>query len=118
MSQDDRLITVQDVYNTIREHLGMLDALWPEGERYGPRKVHIVELIDAIKLRLIQRAEKNAARSENGFERAAARITGVGHYKAPPEKELKPIPDAPPEAVSPMEQAHRDAQARMARNKT
>ena len=114
---DERLISVQDVYNTVREHMRMLDELWPEGERYGPRKVHIVELIDAIKLRLIQRAEKNASQSENVFERAAARITGVSQYKAPADTPLKPIPDAPAETISPMEQAHRDAQARMARNK-
>lgn len=105
---DDRLITVQDVYNTIAEHLHMLDKLWPEGERFGPRKVHIVELLDAIKLRLVQRAETNANRYETPFEKAAAKITGAGKMMP------APAPDATAGRTS-MQQAHEEAKARMKR---
>jgi hypothetical protein len=73
---EDRQITVQDVYNVVREHMVSLDALWPDSDRHGPRKVHIVELIDSIKLKLIQRAEKNSNRYESPFETAAKKITG------------------------------------------
>lgn len=73
---EERLITDRDVEAVIREHMAQLDALWPDTERYGPRKVHLVELIQGIKLRLLMRAEKNAAAHVTAFEAAARKITG------------------------------------------
>jgi hypothetical protein len=83
---------VQDVQNVIAEHMNHLDHMWPDSEPHGPHKVNIVELIDAIKLRLIQRAEKNASRYESPFERAARKITGTPSPKAAtmPKQEESP----------------------------
>lgn len=106
---DDYLISVQDVQNVIAEHMSKLDELWPDSEIHGPRKVHMVELIDAIKLRLIFRAEKNASRYESAFEKAAKKITGLD--KMPQSK--PPIPEPPGKTA--MQIAHEAAQARMKR---
>lgn len=73
---EDRLVTVRDVEAVIREHLAQLDKLWPETERYGCRKIHVVELLDGIKLKLYMRAEKNAQSNLSAFELAARRVTG------------------------------------------
>lgn len=111
---EDQLITVQDVYNVIAEHLNALDALWPDSELHGPRKVHVVELIDAIKLRLVERAEKNATRYESAFEKAAKKITGSKQYR-PPSDDLKNQQAADAPTKSAMQQAHEAAQARVKR---
>lgn len=110
--EDDRLITVRDVYNAFREHMGKLDVLWPDTEQWGPRKVHIIELIDAIKLRLVQAAEKNATGERTAFERAAERVMGVKDVKI---GEPKPLAEEPVSKSTPMEQAYREAQARIAK---
>jgi hypothetical protein len=109
-AEDDRLLTVQDVYNVIAEHMSALDHLWPDHDIHGPRKIHLVELIDGIKLKLIARAEKNATKYEGAFEKAARKITG-SKWEPPKSKEEKPI-----EAnvgKSQMQLAHEAAQARI-----
>lgn len=108
MIHDDRHLSVQDVYNVVAEHLVALDQLWPENEMHGPRKIHIVELIEAIKLKLAMTAEKNASRYESPFEKAAKKITGTS--MAP-----KPRPEQAPaeQGKSAMQLAHEAAQARM-----
>ena len=111
---EERLITVQDVYNVIAEHLNALDALWPDHELHGPRKVHIVELIDAIKLRLIDRADKNASKYESIFDKAAKKLTGSKSPYRPAAKEEPSQAAAGPEK-SAMQIAHEAAQARMKR---
>lgn len=109
---EDRLITVQDVYNVIAEHMQALDTLWPDSEQFGPRKVHIVELIDAIKLRLIARAEKNANRYESPFEKAAKKITGsTDKFEAQAQKSQQPAITG----KSAMQLAHEAAQTRIKR---
>ncbi len=108
---DDRLLTVQDVYNALAEHMNKLDQLWPDSEPHGPRKVHIVELFDAIKLRLVERARKNAERYESPFEKAAKKITGTTRDVS------KPVAPAaiPPEGKTAMQLAHEEAKSRMRR---
>ncbi len=118
MTSEDRdpngpLITVQEVHNAIREHLVALDQLWPDSDRFGPRKVHIVELIDAIKLRLIQRAEANISRYVSPFERAATKIMGK-----PPAPTAGPVSTMPPEGKSAMHVAMEEARGRIARGRT
>ncbi len=109
MTQDDEgSITVQDVYNVITEHLHALDTLWPDSDQHGPRKIHIVELLDAIKLRLIQRAEKNASRYESAFEKAAKKITGSRPKFESAKGEVVQEP-----AKSAMQIAHEASQARI-----
>lgn len=110
---DDQLITVQNVVNVIAEHMNKLDELWPDSEQFGPRKVHIVELIDAIKLRLIQQAEKNANRYESAFERAAKKITGTTRDLSKTKPQLKPPEPAKPAEKTAMQLAHEAAQSRM-----
>ncbi len=73
---EERLITVRDVEAVIRDHLAQLDTLWPDTERYGCRKIHVVELLDGIKLKLYMKAEKNAQTGISSFEQAARRVTG------------------------------------------
>lgn len=104
---NEYILTVDNVYNIVDEHMNKLDELWPDAEPHGPRKVHIVELIDAIKLRLIQQAEKNAARYESAFEKAAKKITG---YKEPVQKKDEP---PVPNGKTAMQMAHDAAQARI-----
>lgn len=106
---DDFFISVQDVYNVIAEHMNKLDELWPEADIHGPRKVHIVELLDAIKLRLVARAEKNANKYESPFERAAKKITG----SEKPVIRPKIGSPAAPEGKTAMQLAHEAAQARI-----
>lgn len=101
------LLTVQDVHNTFREHMIALDQLWPDTERFGPRKVHIVELLDAIKLRLVQKAEKNLDKYAGPFERAAEKIMGKPAATKPTEME-------PATGKTAMQMAHEAAQARRA----
>lgn len=113
---EDQLITVQDVYNVIAEHLNALDTLWPDHELHGPRKVHIVELIDAIKLRLVERAEKNASRYESVFDKAAKKITGAKLARPQHGDDSKnQTPGGP--SKSAMQEAHEAAQARMNKNR-
>lgn len=101
------LITVQDVHNAIAEHMKALDELWPDDDRFGPRKVHIVELIDGIKLRLTQRAEANLNRYVSPFEKAASKLMG-------PAPALPPREAGPMEGKTAMQLAHEQAQARRA----
>ena len=105
-------LSVDDVYNVINEHMSHLDTLWPDSDQFGPRKVHVVELIDAIKLRLCQIAEKNANRYESAFEKAARKITGTTKKAVERPKE-QPVISADKSA---MQLAHEAAQSRM-RNK-
>lgn len=101
------LITVQDVHNVVREHMVALDQLWPDDDRYGPRKVHIVELIDAIKLRLIQRAEANINQYVSPFEKAAKKIMGTQAVPSAPA----PVPQQ--DSKSAMHQAMEQARKRI-----
>lgn len=73
---EERLITVRDIEAEIRTALSKLDVLWPETERYGCRKVHLVELLDTLKLALYKRADKNATSHISAFEKAARKIMG------------------------------------------
>jgi hypothetical protein len=106
----EKLITVQDVYNVVTEHMNALDNLWPDHDMHGPRKVHIVELIDAIKLRLIQCAERNANRHETPFEKAAKKVTGSTAVIAPREEPSREVVST---GKSAMQLAHEEAKARM-----
>lgn len=106
---EDRLLTVQDVYNAINEHLAALDTLWPDGE-HAPRKVNIVELIEGIKLRLVTRADQNATKYETPFEKAAKKITGTTADVTRPKKPEVKSADI---GKSQMQLAHEAAQARM-----
>lgn len=109
--QDPELVLrIDDIYNVITEHLSHLDSLWPDAETHGPRKVMIVELIEAIKLKLCMIAEKNMTRYESPFDKAARKITGT---------QIKPKV-SPPETKPPvtgdktsMQLAHEAAQARI-----
>ncbi len=109
---DDRHLSISDVYNVVAEHMAKLDELWPDSEIHGPRKVHIVELIDAIKLKLAMVADKNASRYESPFERAAKKITGVS-LQQPSRQVQKDEP--PPQQKTAMQQAHEAARARMSK---
>ncbi len=105
----DYNLSVDNVYNAFMEHMTKLDELWPDSEPHGPRKVLIVELIDAIKLRLIMQAEKNSARYESPFEKAAKKITG---YKEPiPRKEQ--VKEDSTGGKTAMQTAHEAAKARI-----
>lgn len=73
---EERLVTVRDVDAEIRSALAKLDVLWPETERYGCRKVHLVELLDTLKLALYKRADKNATSHISAFEKAARKLMG------------------------------------------
>lgn len=73
---EERLLTVRDVEAEIRTAISKLDILWPETERYGCRKVHIVELLDTLKLSLYKRADKNATSHISAFEKAARKLMG------------------------------------------
>ena len=107
---EERLVSVQDVANAFKEHMGQLDNLWPDSERYGPRKVHIVELLDSVRLRLYQKAESNATKNISAFEAAARRVTG---YK--PTTLTAPQLEATP--FEPFEKAaHAAMRDRIARN--
>lgn len=111
---DDRILSVQDVYNAFAEHMTKLDQLWPDGDPTGPRKIHIVELMDAIKLRLAERARKNLEKYESPFERAAKKITGTqtDFSKVKQDKQQALVPDGSKTA---MQLAHEAAQQRMRR---
>lgn len=111
MIQDDRHLSVQDVYNVVTEHLNALDTLWPDAEQFGPRKVHVVELIDAIKLKLAMVAEKNASKYESPFQKAANKITGGAPVARPKHENTSAVP----ETKSAMQLAHEEAKARMKR---
>ncbi len=111
---DDRHLSIQDVYNVIAEHMNKLDELWPDTEIHGPRKVHIVELIDAIKLKLSMVAEKNATRYESPFEKAAKKITGVDKLSRQPERQPPKVEAAQQKTT--MQLAHEAAQSRMKRS--
>lgn len=73
---EERLVTVRDVDAEIKAHMAKLDKLWPETERYGCRKVHIVELLTDLRLALMTRADKNATSHISAFERAARKVMG------------------------------------------
>ncbi len=105
----EQLLSMRDVYGVISEHMTKLDDLYPEPDS-RPRKVHVIELLDAIKLRLAQRAEKNADRYQSPFEKAASKITG--HKPAIPKSEdLQPVPPGP------MQAAYEAAKSRIKANK-
>lgn len=115
-------LAVVDVDNAIAEHMAALDKIWPDGLPPGsgeiPSKIHIVELIDAIKLRLHSQAERNVNRYESPFERAAKKITGLtAREKA--ERALQAKLDAAipsePTGKSAAQLAHEQAQARIRR---
>jgi hypothetical protein len=112
MIADDRLLSIQDVYNVVSEHMNALDHLWPDSEPHGPRKVHIVEIIDGIKLKLVQRAEKNASKYESPFEKAAKKITGTTAKFEPRPGHQSPKAEMPSEKTA-MQIAHEAAQSRM-----
>ncbi len=107
---NDKLLSVQDVDNTIAEHMNKLDELWPEHDLHGPRKVHIVELIDAIKLRLHQRAQKAADKYESPFEKAHKKISGRPNVETRNKREEQ---EAPLQTKTAMQLAHEEARARM-----
>lgn len=119
MTQDDKHLSIQDVYNVIAEHMTKLDVLWPDSELHGPRKVHIVELIDAIKLKLAMVAEKNMTRYESPFEKAAKKITGTSvKPTVRPSDQFGSQQDQKSEQQmnkTAMQMAHEQAQARMRR---
>lgn len=114
MTQDEYTISVQDVLNVISEHMASLDQLWPDSEIHGARKVHIVELIDGIKLGLIKRAEKNINKYESPFEKAAKKITGTGRDFAKIQATTDATIAGTPSKTA-MQLAHEAAQARMKR---
>lgn len=103
---NEYVLTIDDIENVIKTHLGHLDSLWPDSEPFGPRKVHIVELIEAMKLRMHQVAQKNLVKSENAFERAARKITNS-------QRELPRVKDPEPiiEQKSEMQIAHEKRRA-------
>jgi hypothetical protein len=108
------LVSVQDIHNAVREHLCALDELWPDAEPFGkPRKVQVVELIDGIKLRLIQRADANMNRYISPFEKAAGKLLGPSPSRTMP---LDTPPAATPEGKTAMQTAMEDARARISRN--
>lgn len=106
------ILTVDDVYRVVQQHLAALDKEWPDNEPVGsgaiPTKKQVVELIEGIKLRLAQTAEDNLNRHDSPFERAAKKIMGTP-AKAPVEA------PKPPELnqKTAMQLAHEAAQARM-----
>lgn len=100
------MLTIDDIENVVKTHLGYLDNLWPDHEQFGPRKIHLVELIEGIKLRLHQIAESNVRKSESVYERAARRITN-SQKEVPRVKEPEPIV----EAKSEMQIAHEKSRA-------
>lgn len=104
----DHILSVDDVYNAFSEHMNKLDELWPDADPHGPRKVHIVELMDATKLRLVGMAERNATRYQSPFERAAERIVG-------PKKAPKVLETVAPTGKTEMQMAFEAAQARIRR---
>lgn len=112
----EHLLSVDDVYKVVQEHLSALDKQWPDNEPPGsgntPNKVHVVELIEGIKLKLSMLAEKNMTRHESAFDRAARKITGGHHLPTTPD------PVKPPELnqKTAMQLAHEAAQARMKRS--
>lgn len=116
----DYPLSVQDVDNAVAEHMKALDELWPDhlppGSAEIPDKKNMVELIDAIKLRLHRQAEKNLDRYESPFERSAKKITGItAREKAERDLQAK-LASATPEPAggkSAMQLAHEEAQRRM-----
>lgn len=104
------LLTVDDVYKVVSEHMIALDELWPENEA-PPRKVHIVELIDGIKLKLAQIAAKNADRYESPFEKSAKKIMGTDKFAGGGKK--PPIEAPQPSTKTTMQLAHEAAKARI-----
>ena len=114
IGHDQFILSVQDVDNVLRSHMQILDKFWPDhlppGSGEIPNKVSIVELFDAIRLRLNQIAEKNATRMDSPFEKAAKRIKGHSSVAAP-----KPPLHDDPTAKTAMQIAHEEARARMRR---
>jgi len=104
-------VTVTDIYNAFAEHLTKLDELWPDSEKWGPPKVCIVELLDGIKFRLIQKAEDNATREVTAFERAARKITGYD-----PTRVLKKDEEKPLEIGASSSEKRQDLKDRIAKN--
>ncbi len=105
---NEQLLSIKDVYGVISEAMSKVDELYPEIDA-RPRKVHVIELLDGIKLRLAQRAEKNADRYQSPFEKAAAKITGH-KPNIPKNEELVPAPPGP------MQAAYEAAKARIKGN--
>lgn len=110
---NDYILSVQDVYNAVSEHMAALDKSWPDGSA-APAKVHIVEIIDGIKLRLIQTAEKNMNRYESPFDKAARKATGLD--KKAPLPHTQPQEQVPGGAKTAMQLAHEAAQNRVRRS--
>lgn len=114
-------LSVVDVDNAVAEHMAALDAIWPDGLPPGssgiPSKVHVVELIDAIKLRLHAQAERNVNRYESPFERAAKKITGVTAREKAERAVQAKMEQVAPEITgkSAAQIAHEQAQARIRR---
>ncbi len=106
----DLVLRIEDVYNAINEHMNHLDNLWPDADMHGPRKILIVELIEAIKLKLCMVAEKNMTRYETPFDKAARKITGT-QTKPTVRPEKKPEPVSTDKTT--MQLAHEAAQARI-----
>lgn len=72
----EHILSIEDVDKMFHEGMNALDHAWPDGET-PPAKFNVVELIDSIRFRLHQTAERNMHQGESAFERAAKRITGV-----------------------------------------
>jgi hypothetical protein len=109
---NEYVLTINDVENAIKEHLLALDVLWPDHDQFGPRKVHVVEIIEGIKLKLHQLAQENNVRSENSFMRAARKITN-SPKELPRVKEPEPVPEQKSEMQLKFEKAREDRRNRM-----
>lgn len=86
------ILSVEDVDRVVRNHLHHLDSQWPDSETFGPRKVHIVELIDGIRLGLHEVAKNNMARNDSAFEKAARKITN-SKRELPKEPVVEQVPE-------------------------
>lgn len=104
------ILSIDDVYGVITDHMQKLDVLWPDNLPPGsgeiPNKIHVIELLDAMKLRMAQVAERNTHRHETAFERAAKKITGGNK----PISKPAPEPEASKTAT---QMAYEAAKARM-----
>lgn len=101
---DDYILSVLDVDKVLKTHLGHLDSLWPDSDKFGPQKVHIVELIEGVRLMLHKVARDNLGKSESAYQKAARRITN-SPLVLPSLKEPEPVPDAKTDAQVSFEKA-------------
>jgi len=104
------ILSVDNIDRVVREHLTYLDKQWPEGES-APRKVHIVELIDGIRLKLHLVAKNNLAQHESAFERSARKITNT--QKEPRLEEPEALTEAKSEMQVKFEKAREARRGRL-----